>query len=258
MSGTSVATALATHNAIRILEALDELPNDPVHPSIEPAFHAVLVKALLVHSARWDQETVDALKKIINENGKIHWEHERDEISRFLGFGLPDVARVIDCTESRATLIGWNTIQSKETDRFQVPLPAELEGIAGFRAVSVTIAWLTSITHSHRMYRLAKFKAGPGGDKGFSLAVSNSKQQPSHNALGKGTVYHHRWEGEEAAGFVDDGHLILDVTCAPAAGDLDDTIPYAVVATLEVGAEIAVPIYERIRERLRETVRVVA
>ena len=258
MSGTSVAAALATHNAIRILEALEDLPDDLVHPTIDPAYHAVLLKALLVHSARWDQKTVEVLKEIVHENGKLHWEHERDEISRFLGFGCPEIDRVIDCAENRATLIGWNTIHAKETDRFEVPLPAGLEGVAGFRALSVTIAWLTPITHSHRMYRLAKLKAGPGSNKNFSIGVDNSKKQPSHNTLGKGTVYHHRWEGENAADFVDNGNLILDVTCLPAAGELDEAIAYAVVTTLEVGVEVAVPIYESIRTRLRETIRVVA
>lgn len=256
MSGTSVATALATHNALRILEALEDLPDDPAHPEIDPAYHAVILKALLVHSARWDGDAMDALKTIITENGKLHWEHERDEISRFLGFGCPDIERVVDCAENRATLIGWNTISSKETDRFAVPLPAELDGTPGFRALSVTIAWLTPITHSHRMYRLAKFRAGPGGDKKFSIGAGNAKQQPSHNALGKGTVYHHRWEGEDAAEFVDGGNLVLDVTCSPAAGELDDPITYAVVATLEVGQGVAVPVYERVRERLREIIRV--
>lgn len=256
MSGTSVATALATHNAMRILEALEELPDDPAHPKIDPAYHAVILKALLVHSARWDADAADALKGIITENGKLHWEHERDEISRFLGFGCPNIERVVDCAENRATLIGWNTIHSKETDRFAVPLPAEMDGAAGFRALSVTIAWLTPITHSHRMYRLAKFRASPGGDKSFSIGVGNAKLQPSHNALGKGSVYHHRWEGEDAAEFVDDGNLVLDVTCSPAAGELDDAITYAVVATLEVGQGVAVPVYERVRERLREVVRV--
>lgn len=256
MSGTSVAAALATHSAMRILEALEELPNEPAHPDVDPAYHPVLLKALLVHSAQWNGEAVEALKEIINDGQRLHWEHERDEISRFLGFGFPNIERVVDCTESRATLVGWNTIHSKETDRFQVPLPAELDGVPGFRAFSVTIAWLTPITHSHRMYRLAKFKASAGEDNKFSIGVSNSKQQPSHNALGKGTVYHHRWEGEEAANFVNNGNLVLDVTCSPAAGEFDEEIPYAVVATLEVGQGVAVPVYERVLERLREAVRV--
>ena len=253
-SGTSVATALATHNAMRILEALEQLPHDPAHPAVDRAFHAVILKALLVHSAHWDVEAANTLKAVVNDGRKLHWEHERDEISRFLGFGCPDIERVVDCAENRATLIGWNTIHSKETDRFAVPLPPELDGIAGFRALSVTIAWLTPVTNSHRMYRLAKFKAGPGGDKSFSIGVRNAKQQPSHNALGKGTVYHQRWEGEEAANFVDNGNLLLEVTCSPAAVELDDAITYAAVVTLEVGQDVPVPVYERVRAQLRAAV----
>ena len=106
------------------------------------------------------------------------------------------------------------------------------------------------------MYRLAKFKASPGGDKSFSIGVGNAKQQPSHNALGKGTVYHHRWEGKDATNFVDGGNLVLDVTCSPAAGELDEAIKYAVVATLEVGQQVAVPVYDRVRARLRGAVAV--
>ena len=256
MSGTSVATALATHNAMRILEALEELPADPAHPAIDTSYHSVLLKALLVHSARWHRATADALRRVINENGKLYWEHERDEIGRFLGFGCPDIDRVIDCAENRATLIGWGKIHAGQADRFRVPLPAELEGVAGFRALSVTIAWLTPITHEHRMYRLVKFKVTPGGNGNFSVGVSNSKSQPSHNAVGKGTVYHHCWEGEDAAEFVDGGDLVLDVTCSPTAGKVDDAIDYAVVASLEVGAGVAVPVYERIREGLRAAVQV--
>ena len=256
MSGTSVSTALATHNAIRILESLSELSDDPVHPTIDPEYHPVLLKALLVHSACWNEDAVIALKDIINEDGNLYWEHQRDEISRFVGFGCPDIARVIDCSESRATLIGWNTIKARETDQFRIPLPVELEGIAGFRALSVTIAWLTPITYKHRMYRLAKFGAGPGSDKEFSIGVGNSKNQPSHNVLGKGTVYHHRWEGRKAAEFVDGGYLALDVTCLPAAGDFDESIPYAVAASLEVGEEISVSVYESIRDRLKQDLQV--
>ena len=190
MSGTSVATALATHGALRILAALDELPPGPPHREVDPAFHAVILKALLIHSAQWDDATADALRTLVNEGGKLHWEHEREEIARFLGFGCPDIARMVDCTENRATLIGWNTIHAKEVDSYRVPLPAELEGIAGFRAVSATIAWLTPVTLAHRMYRMVKFSAGPGGDKNLSLGVANAKDQPSHNAVGRGTIYH--------------------------------------------------------------------
>ena len=254
MTGTSVATALATHSALRIFEALENLPNGPAYPKIDHSYYPVILKALLVHSARWNVNAAAALKSVVNPQQELYWEHERYEISRFLGFGCPNVAQVVDCAENRATLVGWHTIHSRATDRFLLPLPSELDGLAGFRALTVTIAWLTPITLSHRMYRLAKFKAGPGSDKEFSMGVGNAKRQPSHNALGKGTVYHHRWEGEDAAEFVDGGNLLVDVTCTPAADDLDEPIPYAVAVTLEVGQDVPVPVYERIRARLRAAV----
>jgi hypothetical protein len=112
------------------------------------------------------------------------------------------------------------------------------------------------VTLAHRMYRMAKIEARPGGDRGFSLGVGNAKNQPSHNAVGRATIYHRRWEGEEAVEFVDEGNLVLDVACTPTAGELDDSIPYGIALTLEAGADILIPVYDRVRERLREQVRV--
>ena len=257
MSGTSVATALATHNALRILEALEDLPDDPVYPKIDNAYYAVILKALLVHSTRWNAEAVKAIKVVVNEQNKLYWEHERDEISRFLGFGCPDIKRVVDCAENRATLLGWNTISSKMTDRYALPLPTELENSSCFRELSVTIAWLTPITHSHRMYRLAKLEASPGGNESFSIGVNSVKDQPSYHTLGKGTVYHQRWNGKRAAELTDDGNLILDVTCSTPSGKLDDDIKYAVVLTLEAEPDLfSIPVYESIRAKLRARVAV--
>ena len=255
MSGTSVATALATHNSLRILEMLGELPNEPPHPRVDdPNFHAVILKALVVHSSCWDSGTAAALKAVANEQTDLHWEHERDEIGRFLGFGCPRFERVIDCAKNRATMLGWNIVGSKETHQFAVPLPSGLGGLSGFRALTVTIAWTTPITPGHRAYRLAKIEAGPGGDGKFSIGVKNAQHQPSHNAVGRGSVYHRRWEGGDAAEFVDGGNLLLDVTCRPTAGALDDKIRYAVVATLEVGQDVAVDVYNDIRAQIADAI----
>ena len=58
-SGTSVAAALATHSALRIFEALQELPSDPAYPTTDENYHGVILKTLLVHAARWDEATVN-------------------------------------------------------------------------------------------------------------------------------------------------------------------------------------------------------
>ena len=250
-SGTSVATALATHSALKILAALEDIPAAPPLPIIDSAFHSVILKALLVHAARWDGEIAAKIQEISKENGAGNWQHQRDDAARFLGFVIVDIERVVECSESRATLIGWNTISANESDEFRVPLPPEIENLPGFRAVTATVAWLTPLNTVHRMYRMAKFEIQPGGDEGLSLGVKNAKEQPSHNAFGRGTVYQRRWEGEKARAFVDGGDLVLSVTCKPAAGELDVAIPYGIVITFEVGVDVPVPVYERVRQQLQ-------
>ncbi|MCZ8036314.1 MAG: S8 family peptidase [Novosphingobium sp.] len=254
VSGTSVATALATHSALKLLEAIQDIPNDPPYPVVDEAFHAVILKTLLVHAAKWDGQLAERIARLSREAGTTHWEHQREDATRFLGFGMLDLAKVLECTERRATMIGWNTIHANETDQFRIPLPPQLENIAGFRAVTATAGWFTPIKTEHRMYRMAKFEIGPGGDEGLSLGVDNSKQQPSHHAFGRGTVYHRRWEGADGHAFVDNGDLVLEVTCKPAAGDLDDAIPYGLAVSIEVGDGVAVPVYDEIRARLRQVI----
>lgn len=127
-SGTSVATALATHDAVRIMEALEELPAEDIHPRIDDNFLSIIVKALMVHGAQWDSSTCNVLKQITNLGGGLHWEHEREEVTRILGYGRTEIDRVLDCTEGRATLIGWGTLQADDADQYRVPLPPGLEG----------------------------------------------------------------------------------------------------------------------------------
>ena len=253
-SGTSVATALATHSALKILESVEEIPAEPPYPTVKKAFHAVVLKTLLVHAAKWDEHLAERIAELSKETGNTYWEHLREDATRFLGFGMVDLDKVLDCTERRATMIGWNTIHAKETDEFRIPLPPQLENTAGFRAVTATVGWFTPLNTDHRMYRMAKFEVEPGSNKNLSLGVSNSKQQPSHHAFGRGTVYHRRWEGSDGHAFVDNGDLVLKVTCKPAAGDLNDAIPYGLAVSLEVGEDVAVPVYEEIRERLRQII----
>jgi hypothetical protein len=247
---------MATHSAIRIVEALEAAEPDPAHVSVDDSFYSLVLKALLVHAARWHSSTVASLKEIVNPNGSLYWEHEREELTRFFGYGRPDIERVLDCAEERATLVGWGALQDGDANQYRVPLPPELENLSGFRAVSITVAWLTPLNLNHRMYRMAKLSAFPGNDKEFSLGVSTLGVQPSHHAVERGTVFHKSWEGTDAVPFVDNGDLIFNIECKATAGDIDTDIPYAVALTIEVGQDVKIPVYERVRERLRAAVRV--
>jgi hypothetical protein len=213
-------------------------------------------KTLLVHAARWDDDTTKALRPLVDPAGSLHHEHLKDELSRLFGYGRPEIERVLDCTAQRATLVGWGMVRDKEIDQYRIPIPPDLEGIRGFRAVTVTIGWLTPVNLSHRMYRMAKLEGGPGGDKQFSLGVDNAQVQPSHNAVARGTAFHRRWEGENAVSFTDGGDVLLNVSCKAAAGEMDEDIMYGVAISIEVGQDVPVAVYDEVRTRLRAAVRV--
>lgn len=255
-SGTSVATALATHSALKIIESFEESPEESPYPSVNDEFYAVVIKSLLVHAAKWDINLSERIKKISKDSGNSYWEHQREDITRFLGFGAVNIDQVLECTSHRATMIGWNTIRTKEVDEYRIPLPTQLEGLRGFRSVTATIGWITPLNANKRSYRLVKFAIEPGGDKNLSLGVDNSKHQPPPNAFGRGTIYQRRWEGTEARSFVDGGDLVLKVICKSVGGEIvDEAIPYGIAISLEVGEDVDVPVYEEVRTRLRQIIR---
>jgi hypothetical protein len=56
--------------------------------------------------------------------------------------------------------------------------------------------------------------------------------------------------GEVASVFVDDGHLLLRLTCRAAAGNLSESVPYALAISIEVGVDTWIPVYDQVRVRL--------
>ena len=253
-SGTSVATALATHGALHIHAALEDLQFKQQSGMPMEDYIDVLLKALLVHSARWDSDTSEKIKNISRNLGSRSWIHQRDDVSRLLGFGFADIDRVIDCARERATLIGWNSINEKETNEFRIPIPAELENLRGFRAVTATTAWVTPLNTRKRAYRAARLEVEAGGDRELSLGVHNSGHQPSHYLFGAGTVFHRRWEGGKAAPFVDGGDIVLNVSCTSPTKDLDESVRYGIAVSLEVGEDVNVPVYESVRQQVHQRI----
>jgi hypothetical protein len=109
--GSSNSAALATRGAIEILDRLLNLRSEPGGEALRDEHHAVLLKALLVHGANWKggSEVLDAaLRNGMNEQKVKSW------IARFLGYGVADLRRVLDCTNQRATLVGCESIRSEK------------------------------------------------------------------------------------------------------------------------------------------------
>jgi subtilase family protein len=246
--GTSNATALVSRGAALLHDVLAELRTDPGGEIIDTIPPAVWLKALLAHSAEW-RTAGPVLDRILRtaENSRQFKEY----VTRLLGYGSIDIARVRECTAFRATALGGGFLAEDQSHIHRFPLPPALSGQRGYRRLTITLAWLTPVNPRHQSWRRADLWFSPPKDE---LRVE--RRQADWRAVQRGTLQHEILEGAEAAVFVDDASLDIQVSCRSDAGALVESAPYALVTTLEVAEEIGVPIYDEIRVRVQERVRV--
>lgn len=252
--GTSNATALATRAGHRIHDMLVDGGAGSNHADIPQEFVALAIKALLVHGATWGTKGA-MLDGLFGPHGQGQHVPRRDDIARLLGYGVPDIDRVLACTENRATLLGFGTIEADSALLYRIPLPADLDGRLAFRALTVTLAWFTPINARHQGYRRAALDISSGSDEKYWLVSEREPCQPADKSIARGTLFHERRTGQKAAVFLDDGHLLLRLSCRAAAGELQERVPYALAISFEVGVEAGIQVYDEIRTRIEPQVR---
>jgi hypothetical protein len=245
--GTSAATALGTRAAHLIFDALMDRDGGSLLADIPAEYYGAVVKALLVHSARWSGNG-DLLKKMCGPSDLRRFAERAENATRFLGFGIPDIRRVMDCAENQATLVGYATLQPEGAHGYRIPLPPSLQGVRDPRELAITLAWFTPVKPGHQSYRTVKLEAAPVQVK-EALGVARFKEQPADPSVKKGTVFHERFSGERAVPFIDDGHLSVRVWCKDDAGNNGAAVRYAMAITIEAATPLRV--YEEVRERLR-------
>ena len=245
--GTSAATALATRAAHRLFDALMDPENGAILDDVDPAYYAVVVKALLVHRAHWGAKG-SLLDGLYGPKGQGKHVARKDNIASVLGFGRPLVEEAMTCAANRATLVGYGAIAADPSARlYRVPLPLSLERVTEPRSITMTLGWFSPINVRHRAYRRAKLEIQPV-DIGTSAGVRRAPDQPSDKSVPRGSLFHVRYEGERAVPLVDDGHIQFRVFCREQAGALDQEIRYGLAVTIEAGE--GVPVYQEIRQRL--------
>jgi hypothetical protein len=246
--GTSSATAIGTRAAHRIFDALMDEDGGSMLTDMDPEFYAVVVKSLLVHRARWN-ENADLLKDICGPPDRRQHVERSENASRFIGFGVPNTDEAIECGANRATLVGYGRLPPDQAHNYRIPLPGCLERVTDARSLTVTIAWFSPIKPGRQTYRSVKLEAAPLHAPIEVLGVDRLKQQPSDAMVKRGTIFHEHFHGAKAVPFIDDGHLSLRVWCKEDAGGIENSIRYGIAITIE--AETAIPIYDEIKERLR-------
>ena len=246
VDGTSAATALATRASHLIFDSLMDREGGSLLADIPAEYYGVVVKTLLVHGAGWNEKG-DLIKEICGPGDPRRFAERSENATRFLGFGIPDIARVLDCGENQATLVGYGTLEPDHAHNYRIPLPAALQGVTHPRSLSITLAWFTPVKPGHQSYRTVKLEAAPTLPK-EALGVERFKDQPVDQAVKKGTVFHERFSGKRAVPFIDDGHLNVGVWCKDDAGNEGNGVRYAIAVTIEAGA--ALQVYEQVRQRL--------
>lgn len=248
-SGTSAATALVTRAGHLIFDALNDSAQNTMLQDTPAMYYPLIVKALLVHSAKWG-EGANVLHELFSSASKHH-KHTKDNISRYVGHGVLDTSRTIECSANRATLVGYGKISAGSALLCRIPLPPSLEGVREPRVVTVTLAWFTPINARHQNYRSVTMEAKPDDEENeYALGVEREKLHPDFNAIARGTVFHDRRTGKKAVSYIDEGFMIARVSARATAGKLADDIPFAMAVSIEVDESSEIQIYDEIRQAL--------
>lgn len=247
--GTSAATALATHCAHRIFDALEDAYPQLIGP-MPLSERAVLLKALLVHSASW-RDSENFIRPIIDPDSALHHEHWRREVCRHLGYGFVDPEDAIACAGDRATLWATGTLGPDASLTFEVPVPTALATSAKPREVRTTLAWFTPIRPGHLAYRAVKLKITSLESTSLQIAgVGTTTGQPSNSQSESGTIVHRRWSDARIGEVTSEAVLPIQVQRERDQGTpIDEPIPFGLAVTVEMPGEVQV--YDQVRTSIR-------
>jgi hypothetical protein len=209
---------------------------------------AVLLKALLVHPARWPEETAALIRETVGPADPRHNERQRDNIRRYLGYGMVAADDAIACAADRATFWAVGTIGPEQSWLVRIPVPLAIHGQALHHALWATLAWFTPVRAGRRTYRAVRLSLLEPHELD-RLAVKSAKAQPNQNQSRRGTVISRRWEGPRAPAVVEGMTVSLVLQREPDTGCLiDEAVPFGLAVTLTMPG--VVEIYDQVRQSL--------
>ena len=196
----------------------------------------------------------EKLKQLLSQH--LVWVKGKSFTARWLGYGEPDINRVLECTERRATLLGYGELSDGKADIYTLPLPPSLASQTVKRRLSITLAYLSPVIPKSWKYRTAALwfeilKTGA------TVNLADDRQDADWKAVRRGTVQHEVFDGEKAEPFIDGATIQIKVNCRKDAGNIKSPVPYGLVVSLEVaeGVDIHIPVYEEIKSRIATRVR---
>lgn len=240
--GTSDATALISHEALKCYDVLNDIYQSETGEAPPYDYIALLVKAMLTHGASWGD--------IASQVAKITEAREK-QVSRWLGYGIPNVSRVEECAKNRVTLIGSGSLKKDEGHIFTLPLPVDISSKVIKRRLVVTLAYFSPVEVSKQVYRSAKLWFDVVGNEQLASNRENTEWQ----AVQKGTLQHEIFEGEKALIWNEEKEIQIKVNCKEDAGKFKNAIPYCIFVTFEVAEGQDIDVYSKVVNKVKTTIK---
>lgn len=253
--GTSNAAALTTRLACQLHEMLDDMnATGTQEEQIHEKFFTVLIKALLVHGAKWSQSHEELANIVANQLG-VSTNYVKKHVTPYLGYGLVESSRVLSCTDNRVTLLGWGELKKEKAHEYTFPLPKGIETHAIQKSLTITLAWLSPTNIQTRKYRKARlFFDNITGVRirRDTEHLTLEREGVDYNTSRRGTVQHDILSSNNAEAYINDGNLVIKINCREDAIGLStlDSIPYGIAVTFEVDNAGGIPIYDEVKQRL--------
>jgi len=251
--GTSNAAALMSRAAGICYDSLQQIFEEQAAEVDARIHEAPLLKAMLVHGCAWGDvgAQVGDLLRTPENNRQLS-----GLVSRWMGYGVPQVDRVLDCTEQRATLLGFGQLSDGEAHVFRLPLPPSLGARPEWRRLTVTMAWLSPISAGTQKYRTASLWFEIGGVVPAKDRKESCSGTDGWRAVRRGTVQHEVFEGQRAEPFIDGDVIEIKVNCREDAGKIHNPAAYGLAVSLEVAEGLDIAVYNEIRTRIAPAIQI--
>jgi hypothetical protein len=245
--GTSAAAALASRTAHRIHDALEDAYG-ATFLALPHHQRAALLKALLVHTAAWPSESAALIKSILGPADPKQSVRQKENVRRFMGYGLVSPDDAVSCASDRATFWAVGNLGQENRCSIQVPLPVCMSGQARAHSMTASLAWFTPVHPGRQSYRSVKLSLLAPEDFN-ELRVLPAKTQPDYNQASKGTVFSRRWEGDRAPTLTARSSIELVIQREADRGSkVDELIPFGIA--ISVAMPGVVEVYAQAQARL--------
>jgi hypothetical protein len=177
---------------------------------------AAVLKALLVHAARWqDASELDLLPIAFKRPAtkpnhpklktSVEPKNSKKAIASLFGYGVVESRNIGNCNGNRVTLVGGGDIEKDQAITHRIPVPASISPIMKKR-VTVTLATLTPVNPRSARWRGVKLAFKVSGAIGIGFTHDLVRENDQY-IVATGTVQHEVFEGERAFAVGDDATI---------------------------------------------------